>query len=340
LYLIEKVLVMTDSIVKVSDSLEGLQDLLSAEVRVIAIVDRKVGELYHQVLPVQERIFIDAYESSKTLSTVSYITGRLLEMEADRNILLLGIGGGITTDITGFTASVYKRGVRFAFIPTTLLAQVDASIGGKNGVNHTGLKNIIGSFNMPSFIWSSTSFLGTLPRKELLNGVSELLKTLIIGDADLYRELVISLETDSDSIGWSRYIECAVQIKSCIVSQDFRDTGERMKLNLGHTFGHAIEKCAADLGEDIPHGEAVSAGLIIAARLSEKMGYAPSGTTDGIMEDFKGVGLRTEVPYTMELLTDAVRNDKKRDGDCINFAFIRGIGDVSVHKIKLEDISL
>jgi len=317
---------MAKGLINVSDSLEGLQSLLSGERRVIAIVDRKVGELYHQVIPVGERIFIDASESLKTLSTVSYIVGRLLEMEADRNVLLLGIGGGITTDITGFTASIYKRGVRFAFLPTTLLAQVDASIGGKNGVNHTGLKNVIGSFNLPEFIWSSASFLDTLPRREVLGGVTEMVKTFIIGDSVSYRELIDLFKSDkTDDIDWTGFIRKAVKIKSEIVERDFRDTGERMKLNLGHTFGHAIEKCAAEEGDEISHGEAVAAGIIIAARLSEKMGYAPEGMAEKIRADFEDVGLQTEVPYSLEKLSGALRNDKKRDGGCINFAFIRGI---------------
>jgi len=342
LYVIENVLAMTKGVVSVSDSFEGLQDLLSSERRVIAVVDRRVGEIYHQSIPVQERIFIDASEENKTLPAIAHIVSRLLEMEADRNILLLGIGGGITTDITGYAASVYKRGVRFAFLPTTLLAQVDASIGGKNGVNHNGFKNVIGTFSQPSFTWSNTVFLDTLPERELHNGVSELLKTLIIGDRVLYSRLVVSLKRGdiTSGSGWTEYIKAAAKIKLQIVESDFFDTGERMKLNLGHTFGHAIEKCASVSGMDISHGEAVAAGVIIAARLSEKMGYARPGTAETICRDYRDAGLVTETTFSAAMLSDSIRNDKKRDGDSINFVFIRDIGDVVVDKIALEDLAL
>ncbi|MBQ0006438.1 MAG: 3-dehydroquinate synthase, partial [Alistipes sp.] len=257
---------MIKSSVTVSDSLSGLDSLLCRESRVIAIVDRKVGELYHHLIPTKERIFIDASEKEKTLSTVAFITGRLLDMEADRNILLLGIGGGITTDIIGFAASIYKRGVRFAFIPTTLLAQVDASIGGKNGVNQNGFKNIIGTFCLPEFVWINSAFLKTLPVRELRNGVSELLKTFIIGNRTAYSEAVkeFGRSEDFSGIDWVQYISMASGIKAQIVENDFRDGGERKKLNLGHSFGHAIERCATAENVDISHGEAVSMGIVIA----------------------------------------------------------------------------
>lgn len=316
--------------------------MLCGENRVIAIVDRKVGELYHYLIPTGERIFIDASEKEKTLSTVAFITGRLLEMEADRDVLLLGIGGGITTDITGFAASVYKRGVRFAFIPTTLLAQVDASIGGKNGVNHNGFKNAMGTFNLPEFVWMNSAFLKTLPVRELRNGVSELLKTLMVGDGKAYGEAVEELghTKDFSGIEWMKYTSMAARIKSEIVENDFRDNGGRKKLNLGHSFGHAIERCAAAANVDISHGEAVSAGIIMAARLSEKMGIASPGTAGRIEKDFASCGLVTEPAFGMEMLLEALRNDKKRVGDGIDFVFIREVGNVVVKKIGLEEIRL
>jgi len=340
LYVIGKVLVMERCLIKVSGSLDGLQEQLAGKKRVIAVVDRKVGELYHSVIPVTERIFIDASEDGKTLQTVSYIVGRLLDMEADRNIFLLGIGGGITTDITGFVASVYKRGVRFGFVPTTLLAQVDASIGGKNGVNYNGLKNIIGSFSLPDFTWSSSSFLKSLSRREMLNGIAELLKTFIIGDSDAYAELIGILRSHSGKVDWPLYIKRASEIKKNIVDSDFQDTGERMKLNLGHTFGHAIEKCAAAQRIDISHGEAVAVGIIMAAGLSEKLGYALKGTVAGLETQFRAIGLPTKSPFGIAELFVALRNDKKRDGDSINFVLICGIGDVIVKSLRMEDISL
>lgn len=331
---------MKNPAVLISNSIDDIDSLLKGYQRVIAVTDRHVGELYHRIIPARERIFIDAGEGLKTLETVSYISSRLLEMEADRNILLLGIGGGITTDITGFTASIYKRGVKYAFIPTTLLAQVDAAVGGKNGVNLNGFKNILGTFNMPEFTFCCTSFLKTLPRKEMLCGLSELLKTFIIADAQAYEDTVSLFSADADdaSGGIKPLIEKAIAIKSRIVERDFRDTGERMKLNLGHTFAHAIEKCAALEHIDISHGEAVAAGIVMAAGMSERLGIAPAGTADRIKRDFVRTGLPVSHPFDNESLYHILRNDKKRTGDVINVITIRSIGDVSITPLPIEEI--
>jgi len=332
---------MKKTAISVSASLDDVHHLLKGAGRVIAVIDRNIGELYYGSIPTSERIFIDTGEHLKTLDTVSFITSRLLEMEADRDILLLGIGGGITTDITGFTASIYKRGVKFAFLPTTLLAQVDAAIGGKNGVNLHGYKNILGTFSLPEFTFCCTGFLKTLPRREMLCGLAELLKTFIIADADAYEDTV-RLFSDGKNIaeGITPLIEKAVGIKSGIVERDFKDTGERMKLNLGHTFAHAIEKCAAEDHIDITHGEAVAAGIVMAARLSEETGIAPCGLADRITRDFTDAGLPVSHPFSSERLYSALRNDKKRKGDLLNFITIRDIGTVSVTALPIEKVRL
>jgi len=333
---------MKNTAVLISNSIDDVYSLLKGYQRVVAVTDRHVGELYHRIIPSEERIFIDARESLKTPDTVSYISSRLLEMEADRNVLLLGIGGGITTDITGFTASIYKRGVRSAFIPTTLLAQVDAAIGGKNGVNLNGYKNILGTFNMPEFTFCCTGFLTTLPRREMLCGLAELLKTFIIADARAYEDAVslFSAGTDDITEDIKPLIEKAVAIKSGIVNRDFRDTGERMKLNLGHTFAHAIEKCAAADRIDFSHGEAVAAGIVMAAGISERLGFAPEGTVRRITRDFIRVGLPVSHPFDCERLYGILRNDKKRAGDTLNFIIIRDIGEVGVTPLPIEEIRI
>lgn len=325
----------------VTESMDDIGLLLKDAGRVVAIIDRNVGALHHQNLPPCERIFIDASEQFKTLDTVSYVASRLLEMEADRSVFLIGIGGGITTDITGFIASVYKRGVRFAFVPTTLLAQVDAAIGGKNGVNHRGFKNILGTFALPDFTLCCTSFLKTLSPREVNCGLAELLKTFIIGDAEAYGSAIRLFEgAQGIPEGVGTLIKRAAAIKSGIVEADFRDTGERMKLNLGHTFAHAIEKCASEDSLDISHGEAVSAGIVMAAELSEKLGAAPRGLASRIREDFVRVGLPVEHPFDRERIYCALRNDKKRDGDTLNFITVAGIGDVRIKKLHIEEVRL
>ena len=307
---------------------------------------------------------IDASEANKTMETVESVVGNMLEAGADRNVLVLGIGGGITTDLAGFVASIYKRGVRFAFVPTTLLAQVDAAIGGKNGVNFRSYKNMIGVIRQPEFTYIYNESLKTLPQRAFLSGVAELLKTFIIADADAYNDVVGRLkawkanEPDADCSskkdGGRSIPEIgdlaarAAEIKASIVEQDPEEHGLRRVLNLGHTFAHAIEKLSSGRWS---HGEAVAVGIILATRLAESLSdkvtdsdglpfICEEGLRARLERDFKAIGLPTECPYTLKEMSDAMSKDKKAEGDRINFILPARIGSVKIVKINIKQYDL
>lgn len=263
-------------------------------------------------------------EELKTMDTAVKLTEKFLEADLSRAALVLALGGGITTDITGFAASMYKRGIRYANIPTTLLAQVDAAIGGKTGVNLHGYKNMLGAFHMPEFTFLTSSVLSTLPEKELRCGLAEMLKTFLIGDAPAYEKSISGGITND-------LIFRAASIKAEIVARDPLEHGERAVLNLGHTFGHAIEHCS---GGAIAHGEAVGMGIILAAKLSEGLGLAEKGLAVRLKADFTAAGLCTDCPYGIEELAAAMKKDKK-DG---KFVLLKGIGQPVITTVKEDDL--
>lgn len=303
--------------------------------RVIAVIDSNVEKIYGHCFPF-EKIIIEATERNKTMATVNKIIDQLLELHADRDVLLLGIGGGITTDICGFVGAIYKRGVAVGFVPTTLLAMVDASIGGKNGVNVQGYKNMVGTFRQPEFICFHPQFLATLPQQEIRNGVAEMLKAFIISGknfiecANFFRnktgeELIQDAETTE------RYIQAAAEVKMEIVAEDECEHGKRRLLNLGHTFAHALEHST-----EISHGEAVAIGLVCAA----KSGKSPD--TDLIINTLKSCKLPTEIPANLSpsVLLEAMSQDKKIiNGECL-LVIIKKIGDVIIRPTALKDIEL
>ena len=276
------------------------------------------------LLPDCPRIFIHASEENKTFDTVEEVIGKLIELEADRNTFLVGMGGGITTDITGFVASIYKRGLNFGLIPTTLLAQVDAAIGGKNGVNFDRFKNMAGTFCEAEWVYINPEFLESLPKRELLCGAAEMLKTFLIRDAKAYGEAIEYFSGPIRSVKeLTPLIRRAVEIKCDIVSKDPLDRNIRHLLNLGHTFAHAIEK----YDSCFLHGEAVAAGIIMAAQESVRLGLMEQDILEKIMSDFKAVGLPVETSIEMDLLQKAILQDKKREGGKITLVLPIKIGE-------------
>ena len=281
--------------------------------------------------PFRAEYALETSEEAKSMDTVLGICRFLMDNGASRNALLLALGGGITTDISGFAAGIYKRGISCAFIPTTLLSQVDAAIGGKNGVNLDSYKNMVGLIRQPEFTYLCPEVLETLPEREFLGGAAELLKTFIIGDREAYREAVKLLSggrrIPREVLG--SLIQEAAAIKEGIVSRDLYENGERRFLNLGHTFAHAIEHRAMIKGTDISHGEAVAMGIVLAGRLSEALGLAPKGLASALRADFKAVGLPVESPFPVQDLGYAMQKDKKAGGNKVNFVVIRDLGDVT-----------
>ena len=241
---------VNSSTLLVGERLQNASRYISAK-DVVVITDTHVDQLYHEQFPAGEVITIGTGEEVKNLDTVRDIYSRLISLQADRSTFILGIGGGVVCDISGYVASTYMRGLNFGYVPTTLLAQVDASVGGKTGVNLEGYKNLVGVFNQPEFVLCDGRLLETLPQREVLCGMAEIIKHAAIADMDLFEFLEQNYENaiqlDEDII--EKLIYDSVVIKSAIVNRDETEKGERRKLNFGHTFGHAIERCTDWYGD-------------------------------------------------------------------------------------------
>ena len=284
---------------------------LQREAELFVVYDENVAWVAAEVLGalphVAASIALETSEETKTLQTVELLERQLMEAGASRGALVLAIGGGITTDIAGFAAGIYKRGIRYANLPTTLLSQVDAAIGGKTGVNLDGYKNMLGVFRMPEYTFLSADVLRTLPPREFRSGQAELLKTFLLADGEAYEKALSGENLQA-------LIARAAQIKADIVARDPFEQGERAKLNLGHTFAHAIEHQARLRGDDITHGEAVAMGIILAARLGENLGVSEKGLAQRLAADWRALDLPAECPYPLEILREAMAKDKKAQG--------------------------
>jgi 3-dehydroquinate synthase len=234
---------------------------------VVCITDENLLKNYSAELEPWQKVVLGTGEKIKTLKTVHQIYEKLISYEVDRSSFIVAVGGGIVCDVAGFAASTFMRGIPFGFVSTSLLSQVDASAGGKNGVNFEGFKNMIGVFNQPEFVICDYSMLETLPLKEFISGFAEIVKHAAIADAEMFAYLEKNyqraLAHDPEAIHY--LIKKSVTIKSSVVEADEREKGERKKLNFGHTFAHSLEKLTGMI-----HGEAVSIGMVLAARLSEK----------------------------------------------------------------------
>ena len=311
-----------------------LHPLLPWGHRVIVITDTSIARRYRRLINQYEHIVIGTGEKIKTLATIEQLHRELIERGADRQTFLLGIGGGIVTDITGFVASTFMRGVRFGFVSTTLLGQVDASVGGKNGVNLDGYKNMIGCFNQPEFVLCDIGMLRTLSDRQFRAGLAELIKTGLLGNRVLF-EMVEALtfeEVRRDPLLTADLVLMAIKIKAGIVERDERESGERRKLNLGHTVAHAIEKCSRKM----LHGEAVAVGCVVMARLAADMGLLPARDAERIERMFERMGFTLTSPAPIEKLITALRKDKKSAGDQIKIVLPTAIGQCEVRSVMFD----
>ena len=332
----------------IKEDYSGLREAIGAFCpdRIFVVCDRAVAHLVPRLGLDAAVLELEASEEKKSLRTVEEICRALLEGGADRKSFVLALGGGIISDMAGFAASIYMRGIRFAYVPTTLLAMTDAAIGGKTGVNFLSYKNILGSFTEPCFTWMAAASLEGLPRREVLSGAAEMLKSFIIDNVDGAYSTALeffrtaSLPEKCDAATAARLLplaRAAAGVKAGIVSRDFREGGERKLLNLGHSFAHAIEHLAqtgADGNVGISHGEAVSMGIVLAARLSCALGYAPKGFDSSLEADFAAAGLRVKCPYAPRQLVQAMSRDKKAEAGTLSFVLMRGISDVFVEKLE------
>ncbi len=279
-------------------------------------------------------------ERFKRLETWSGILDALMQARLTRQEPVIALGGGVVGDMAGFAAACYRRGVPLIQVPTTLLAQVDSSVGGKTAVNHTLGKNMIGTFYQPKLVWIDPDVLDTLPQRELRAGVAEVVKYGLIRDAGFFSDLeecmseLLNLNADV----LMQVIHTSCRHKSEVVMRDELERGERALLNLGHTFGHAIE--AMTQYRNYLHGEAVAIGTLMASHLSEKSGHAPAGTGQRICNLFKHAGLPVDVPeFKAEQWLEVMGHDKKSFASGVRYVLLHGIGDAFVTD-DVEDLEI
>jgi len=277
-------------------------------------------------------------EKNKTMQSWSGIMDTLMASKLSRNEPIIALGGGVVGDMTGFAASCYRRGIPFIQIPTTVLAQVDSSVGGKTAINHPHGKNMIGAFYQPKLVWIDPLVLNTLAPREVRAGLAEVIKYGLIRDVAYFDWLNANimglLALDGKLISQAVLRSCAH--KAEIVIADETEQGQRALLNLGHTFGHAIESMTHYT--TYLHGEAVSLGTVMAARLSEQLGFAPQGTENTVVASLKAAELPTDIPsFTADAWLDAMGHDKKNVGSRIRYILLRDIGDAFIAEDVTHD---
>ena len=261
---------------------------------------------------------------------------RFIELGIDRSCFVLAIGGGIVTDIAGFVASTYMRGVEFGFITTTLLGAVDASVGGKNGVNVGGFKNMVGCFSQPRFVICDAELLGTLPKREFRAGMAEVIKSAILGDAGLFEilEQTSFEELRKNNSLLEEVIARCVRIKASVVAEDELEGGRRRILNLGHTLAHAIEKCSSKFS----HGEAVAIGLYHFTKSAMRQNIINESDGKRILALIERYGFATDIPIECKELIKAIGGDKKRSGNSLHLILPTAIGAVEDRVVSFEDL--
>lgn len=301
----------------------------------IVITDKNVRRLHGRLFPKAKVIEIGQGERAKELKTVERIYRRFRDLEVDRSTFVWAVGGGIVCDVAGFAASTYLRGLPFGFVPTTLLAQVDAAIGGKNGVNLDGDKNFVGVFRQPRRVLLNFDVLRTLSGADVLCGLSEIVKCSLIRKASLfwYLERHWSALCALERAAVRTAVIESVRIKAAIVRADCGEAGERKVLNFGHTLGHAVEKTAG-----LPHGQAVAVGMAFAVRISLARGLLREAEARRAERILRRLLPPAEVIARPSKLLESIRKDKKRRGGHIDFVLLEGIGKAGVVKLGLREL--
>ncbi len=333
----QKILINTPdsrSEIRVGENWQNAFDMLPPQGTII-ITDDNVRSLYGKGFFSVPVFSVPAGEESKTIGRVEELSLKLLEAGIDRNGFILAIGGGVVSDLAGFLSSIYMRGVRCAYISTTLLSQVDASTGGKNGVNLGGIKNMLGTIRQPEFVICDPSMLLTLPEDEYYSGLAELIKTSIIGDSGLF-DLIWKHHEDIRK----RNIEVlevlisrAVNFKAEVVSEDEKEKGVRRILNFGHTFGHAIE-----MELSLKHGFAVAAGMELATVFSYESGLCSKENMERITGMLRLFNFSEHRYVPVRRMMQLMLHDKKKTGDEINFIFTAGPGKALIRKVPSKEI--
>jgi 3-dehydroquinate synthase len=301
--------------------------------KTVVVTDQNVFGLHQEKFKGWDTIVLDAGEKYKVQSTIDSVVLQLIHIGADRQTTLLGVGGGVVTDIVGYVASIFMRGIPFGFVPTSLLAMVDASIGGKNGIDVGLYKNMVGTINQPRFVLYDASFLETLPEKEWRNGFAEIIKHACIKDAGLFEQLEASslASYKSDPVLLQELIKRNVLIKTEVVQADEFENGERRLLNFGHTLAHAIET-----QYDLMHGEAVAIGMVFASRLSEShLSFDGHARVVQLVEQYS---LPPSIHFDKDKVFEILKSDKKKESDFMNFVLLQSLGAAVIEKIPLESL--
>ena len=314
-----------------------------APCKLCIITDDNVNLLYgDSVFDILSNSGFDVYrysfspgEVSKSLDTYGKCLEFLAEKKFSRSDGIIGLGGGIAGDLAGFTASTYLRGIKFIQVPTTLLASVDSSIGGKTGINLSQGKNLAGTFWQPSLVFCDTSTFKTLSDEIFLDGVAEAIKYGIILNKNLFEKIYTAAPITASYDKLEDIIYSCIKLKAALVMEDERDTGVRQLLNLGHTFGHAIEKCS---NYKISHGHAVATGIALITKASHNFGYTDLQSLSLITDILKKHGFITETPFTSEELLPIILSDKKRGGSNINLILPTKIGSSEIREFPVNSL--
>ncbi len=324
-----------ESNVYLGEKLENLRQYLPKEKKVVILTDANIIKHYSQHLEGFPIVQIGLGEKNKTLLTLEKIFEEFIRLEVDRSTFIVAVGGGIVCDVAGFAASTFMRGLKFGFVSTTLLSQVDASVGGKNGVNFQGYKNMVGVFAQPQFVICDVAMFKTLEQKEFISGFAEIIKAAAIRNKTLFDYLEVHYD---EALNYNeevleKIIYESVKIKAQVVQNDEKEKGERRILNFGHTFAHSIEK---NLG--ILHGEAVSIGMVLASKASAKMNLLSQNEAERIEKLLSDYRLPVKLSLDKSKVYDALLKDKKREGDFINLVLLNKLGNAVIHKVSIKDM--
>lgn len=308
---------------------------LLPESGVVIITDENIHRLYGDRFPKVLLFTVAPGEGSKKLDVIEHLAEKLLEEGIDRTGFILAVGGGVVCDLAGFLASIYMRGIRCGYVSTSLLSQVDASIGGKNGVNLGSSKNMLGNIRQPEFVICDPAMLLTLPEQEYLSGLAELIKTAIIGDKELFdlieRSYKEIMARDCNLL--TMLVTKSVNFKAVVVTEDEKETGMRRILNFGHTFGHAVE-----LQKSVKHGFAVASGMELATEFSFEKGLINQSEKNRIMNLLNRFGLLEWYNIPDDMIDHLILHDKKKTGTDIHFVFIQGIGKAIVKRVSVGEV--
>lgn len=321
-----------------SGILKNISDIIDMALysKVVVITDEKIpsGLLSHL-----EKIIIPSGENNKNIETVKLIWKKMLELGCDRKTLVINLGGGVIGDMGGFAASCYMRGVKFLQVPTTLLSSVDASVGGKVGMDFESVKNLIGLFNQPIGVIVDVGTFESLPNREFISGFGEIIKHGIIADHEYFKKVTSKKPREFSKEELIEIIKRSCEIKAQIISEDEKEAGNRQLLNFGHTIGHAIEGCSLETNDPLLHGEAVSIGMIAEAKVSEELGLIDESAVIKIKEALKNAGLPTAyLVEDFEKFYKLLSSDKKAESGKIKWTLLKGFGEGVINQEVSEDV--